>query len=173
MKGFAPLIGATLCVLALDASKVSAQTTPSVLGSGAVAASNGHARIAATVGQSAIGIVAAPSTEVSQGFWHARTSAGTSLAPANRNASAPLTISGAPNPFNRSTTLSFAVPHAGRATVILFDALGRRVMTVLDEELQAGPARREIDLSELSSGSYTAVLRLGDRSGTTPLLLVD
>ena len=43
-----------------------------------------------------------------------------------------------PNPFNPRTTLTLALPQAGRATLAVYDARGRRVATLLDGELPAG-----------------------------------
>jgi hypothetical protein len=43
-----------------------------------------------------------------------------------------------PNPFNPRTNLAFSVRSAGRTQVRLFDARGRLVRSLLDEELPAG-----------------------------------
>lgn len=45
----------------------------------------------------------------------------------------------APNPFARATTLAFALPAAGRATLAIHDVAGRRVRVLADGELPAGP----------------------------------
>lgn len=44
-----------------------------------------------------------------------------------------------PNPFNPKTTIRFALPTAGDATLTVFDASGRRVATLLDGPQAAGP----------------------------------
>lgn len=43
-----------------------------------------------------------------------------------------------PNPFNPKTTIRFALPTAGEATLAVFDASGRRVATLLDGPQAAG-----------------------------------
>ena len=43
-----------------------------------------------------------------------------------------------PNPFNPSTTISYAVPHAGPVTLRIFDVAGRRVRTLHDGAQRAG-----------------------------------
>jgi hypothetical protein len=43
-----------------------------------------------------------------------------------------------PNPFARSTTLAFVLPRAGSVRAAVYDALGRRVRTLLDAERPAG-----------------------------------
>lgn len=43
-----------------------------------------------------------------------------------------------PNPFNPHTTISYAIPRAGRVTLEIFDDRGRRVRTLLHETQPAG-----------------------------------
>lgn len=43
-----------------------------------------------------------------------------------------------PNPFNPTTTISFAVPRSGQAEVVIFDILGRKVRTVFHGSVPAG-----------------------------------
>ncbi len=50
----------------------------------------------------------------------------------------PLQLRGYPNPFRPSTTLTFALPSAGHARLVITDVAGRRVRTLVDAELSAG-----------------------------------
>ncbi|MEM1043816.1 MAG: T9SS type A sorting domain-containing protein, partial [Bacteroidota bacterium] len=59
-----------------------------------------------------------------------------------------------PNPFRSATTLALDVPEAGRVTVAVYDALGRRVAVLLDEEVEAATHRVPFDASDLPSGVY-------------------
>jgi flagellar hook assembly protein FlgD len=43
-----------------------------------------------------------------------------------------------PNPFNPSTKIKFSVPKQSSIRIIIYDLLGRRVKTLLDEERPAG-----------------------------------
>jgi flagellar hook assembly protein FlgD len=43
-----------------------------------------------------------------------------------------------PNPFNPSTTIRFGLPSASNVTLRLYDALGREVATLIDEQRPAG-----------------------------------
>jgi len=43
-----------------------------------------------------------------------------------------------PNPFNPSTSILFEMPRAGRAKLVIHDAAGRRIATLIDREVEAG-----------------------------------
>jgi hypothetical protein len=159
-------------LLVSSATFASAQATSVVIGSGAIAASQGETRLTATIGQSAIGLTAATSAEASQGFWYSRTTAPSFVLEELQNSSA-LALTSAPNPFSRSTTLSFSVPERGHVSLVLYNAVGEQVRTVVEGDRDAGPASEVVDMTGLPSGQYTAVVRMGGRHGTTSLLLVD
>lgn len=60
----------------------------------------------------------------------------------------------APNPFNPNTTIRFTIPERQRVTLEVFDLLGRRVATLIDEERNAGRYSVPFDASSLASGVY-------------------
>lgn len=82
-----------------------------------------------------------------------------------------------PNPFNPSTTLSFELAAAGRARLVLFDLQGRRVRTLVDGELPAGPHAcvwdgRDDAGRAATSGVYLARLTAGDQVRRVRLTLL-
>ncbi len=59
-----------------------------------------------------------------------------------------------PNPFNPSTTISYQLPQDSRASIKIYDILGREVMTLLDKDQPAGYYEAKFNASALSSGVY-------------------
>lgn len=77
-----------------------------------------------------------------------------------------------PNPFNNSTTLSFALPFPSPLSLKLFDLSGREMQSLVDRPLAAGEYRVTLDASAYASGSYFARLNTGQQSVTTKLILL-
>ena len=68
-----------------------------------------------------------------------------------------------PNPFNPSTTVKFDVPEATELTVVVYDLLGRKVVTLVEGTVQPGYRRviwsgKAADGSEVPTGIYIARL---------------
>ena len=63
-----------------------------------------------------------------------------------------------PNPFTTSTTISFTLADRGMATLDVFDVLGRKVRTLANGMMDAGPHSVEFNAKNLSDGVYTAKL---------------
>jgi len=60
-----------------------------------------------------------------------------------------------PNPFNPSTSISFALPKAARVSVLVFDMIGRKVAQLVDDEFKsAGIYSVAFNAGKLSSGTY-------------------
>lgn len=60
-----------------------------------------------------------------------------------------------PNPFNPTTTIRFALPIQDKVTLEIFDILGRKVATLIDNKsFQAGLHKITWNASDVSSGMY-------------------
>ncbi len=77
-----------------------------------------------------------------------------------------------PNPFNPSTQIEFAMPKSSYARLVVYDALGREVATLVDGELSAGAHVRSFDASGLAGGVYFYRLSAGTFNETRRMLLV-
>ncbi len=82
-----------------------------------------------------------------------------------------------PNPFNPSTTIAYTLPHAGRATLKVFDLRGRLVRVLLDGDLPAGPGQvvwdgADGDGAAVASGVYFHELLAGGETRLGKMTLV-
>lgn len=77
-----------------------------------------------------------------------------------------------PNPFNSRTFISFRLREANEVRITIYDFLGRRVRTLLDEYSQAGTHNIIFDASGLASGIYFYHLQAGDRMETKRMVLL-
>jgi hypothetical protein len=77
-----------------------------------------------------------------------------------------------PNPFNPSTTIAFDMPRAGKATIIVYDILGREVATLLDQDVQAGSYRLRFNATGMPSGVYFYRMTAGGFSETRKIVLM-
>jgi uncharacterized lipoprotein YddW (UPF0748 family) len=59
-----------------------------------------------------------------------------------------------PNPFNPATVIPFSIDKEGLVKLELYDVLGRKISTIIDENLKAGFHEINFDASGLSSGKY-------------------
>ncbi len=77
-----------------------------------------------------------------------------------------------PNPFNPSTTIEFALPVAGDVKLVIYDILGRRVTTVVNEFREAGNYQVILDGSKLASGMYIYQIAAGNYIQTKKMMMV-
>ena len=77
-----------------------------------------------------------------------------------------------PNPFNPSTKIKFGVPKNGVVHLVIYDAIGREVSTLVNEQLNAGTYEAEWNALNFPSGVYFSKLVSGDYSETKKLVLV-
>ena len=69
----------------------------------------------------------------------------------------------APNPVRTQTTLRYELPQAGPVRITVYDMLGRRVSTLVNETQSAGRNEVTVRADQLSSGTY--LLRLHTDAG--------
>ena len=78
-----------------------------------------------------------------------------------------------PNPFNPSTTVEFTLEEDGHVKLSIYDAVGREIRTVLNEDRKAGFYQQvTMDLSRFGSGVYFYRLEANGRALTRKMLLV-
>ncbi len=82
-----------------------------------------------------------------------------------------------PNPFNPVTKIKFALPQDARGEtrdvmLRVYDALGKEVVTLVDEKLSAGSYEAEFNGNKFSSGIYFYKLEAGDFSEVKSMVLL-
>lgn len=77
-----------------------------------------------------------------------------------------------PNPFNPSTTITYGLQEAGSVRLDVFDILGRKIQTLVNEDQFAGNYSVIFNAGNLASGTY--IYRLNTPSGlfTKRLMLI-
>ncbi|MBP8976593.1 MAG: T9SS type A sorting domain-containing protein, partial [Bacteroidetes bacterium] len=83
-----------------------------------------------------------------------------------------LIVQNYPNPFNPTTQIWFSLPSAGKATLKLYDVLGREIMTIAESFYTSGSHEVTLDGSRLQSGVYYCRLQFGKMTQTHKLLLL-
>jgi hypothetical protein len=77
-----------------------------------------------------------------------------------------------PNPFNPVTTIRFDLPEDGHVELVVYDILGRKVRTLLNEFKEAGSYKIRFDAGDLASGIYFYKLRVNSFSAVRKMVLV-
>ncbi|MBI4534947.1 MAG: T9SS type A sorting domain-containing protein, partial [Ignavibacteriae bacterium] len=77
-----------------------------------------------------------------------------------------------PNPFNPSTTIEFWLPKESNTTLEIYNLLGQKIATLVNEVRAPGTYKERFDASGLASGVYLYRLRAGEFVQTRKLLLL-
>ncbi len=81
-------------------------------------------------------------------------------------------IGASPNPFNPTTTVRYELATAGKVRLEVFDALGRRVRTLVDETKLAGSHTATFDGAGLATGVYLVRLTAAGNTAVQRVTLV-
>jgi hypothetical protein len=77
-----------------------------------------------------------------------------------------------PNPFNPSTVIEFALPKDAHVRLEVYNIIGQKVMTLVDEVRPAGYHSVKLDGTNLASGMYLYRLTTGQQTFMKKLLLM-
>jgi photosystem II stability/assembly factor-like uncharacterized protein len=77
-----------------------------------------------------------------------------------------------PNPFNPNTKIQFSLLTSSFVTLIVYDALGRELESLVNEQLIAGTYKAEWSADKFSSGVYYYKLTAGDFNETKKMIYV-
>ena len=77
-----------------------------------------------------------------------------------------------PNPFNPTTNIRFDIPKPGFTVLKVYDVLGKKIATLVNEKLSAGSYEVDWDASNFGSGAYFYRLEARDFIETKKMLLI-
>jgi hypothetical protein len=77
-----------------------------------------------------------------------------------------------PNPFNPNTTIRYELPQDGVVTIEVFDILGQKIKTLINEFQRADRYEVTFNSTELASGVYIYQLRINDFITSKKMLLI-
>ncbi len=77
-----------------------------------------------------------------------------------------------PNPFNPSTKIRFSIPRSEFVKITIYDAIGKEVHTLVNQQLKGGIYEADFDAANMPSGVYFYNLIAGDFIETRKMVLV-
>jgi hypothetical protein len=82
-------------------------------------------------------------------------------------------VSASPSPASGRTVISYAVPQSGDVSLVVYDAVGRPVQTLVSGRREAGRYSATWDAGKVATGVYFYTLTSGKTSVTRKLILAD
>jgi len=77
-----------------------------------------------------------------------------------------------PNPFNPLTDIIYEVPNSGNVEITIYDSIGRKIKTLVNEMKNSGTYEVRFDGSNLTSGVYFYRLQMNGNSIVKQMLLL-
>jgi hypothetical protein len=77
-----------------------------------------------------------------------------------------------PNPFENSTTITYSLPESGAVSIDVFDALGNKIKTLVNESQTKGSYSLPFDAENLAGGVYYYTIRLNNMVTTSKMFVI-
>ncbi|MEZ4690739.1 MAG: T9SS type A sorting domain-containing protein [Ignavibacteria bacterium] len=77
-----------------------------------------------------------------------------------------------PDPFNPKTVINYSIPKSEKVSLKIFDALGREVLTLVNDIQTGGTYKVTFDATTLSSGIYFYTLTTSEFIQTKRMMLI-
>jgi len=151
------------------------QMPVSVISSGGEKLSSASYILSSTVGEPFIGKSINAANQHNIGFWYVYKQSTLTDVVKDEEETIPTVFKleqNYPNPFNPSTIIKFAVPEISNVLIKIYDLLGGEVITLVNEEMEAGWYKREFNGSGYSSGIYIYRMQAGNYISTRKMILI-
>ena len=77
-----------------------------------------------------------------------------------------------PNPFNPTTKIAFSIPSQMKVELAVYNILGQKIATLVNETLSAGGHETSFDASRLASGMYIYRITAGQFTSAKKMMLL-
>jgi hypothetical protein len=77
-----------------------------------------------------------------------------------------------PNPFNPGTEISFSLAKSSFVTLEIYNSLGQKVATLINNEMNSGSHKIKFNASDLSSGVYYYKIDAGEFQAVKKMLVL-
>lgn len=144
----------------------------SVFGNGAVTSSNSVIQMIGTVGQPLIGVNKNSSNNEFIGFWYNKNNITVGVEQLSNKIPEGFRLEqNYPNPVSTSTMFEFTLPKSSHVTFDVYNMLGVKVQTLIDEEMNSGTYQIRWNSIHLPNGLYFYRLQTGDLSKMRKLVV--
>ena len=150
------------------------QISNSVFGGGGNKTANTNYTLNSTVGEPFIGKSVSPINQQQAGFWYIYQQS-TITDVENEETTMPTVFKleqNYPNPFNPSTVIKFAVPEKSNVVIKIYDILGNEIITLVNEEMDAGWYEKSFNANGISSGVYLFRMEAENYVNTKKMILL-
>jgi hypothetical protein len=146
----------------------------SVMGGGGGNTSGGAFTLSSTIAQPIAGSSGNGINTVFSGFWYSvQSSIVTSVERIEDAVPREFRLDqNYPNPFNPSTTIRFALPLSEYVTLTVYDLMGRKVATLIDDSFEPGEYAVVFDAAGIASGMYIYRIQAGAQVTTRRMILL-
>lgn len=160
-----------ICSLAIFSQN---QIPLNIIGSGGERSSNADFVLNSSTGEVFTGKSLNSSNQQHSGFWYIYSNSLTTSIESEEDIM-PVNFKleqNYPNPFNPSTIIKFAIAEQSTVVIKIYDITGSEVITLVNEEMDAGWYQREFNAAGLSSGIYLVRLQADNFVKTKKMLMV-
>ncbi|MDR3626653.1 MAG: T9SS type A sorting domain-containing protein [Ignavibacteriaceae bacterium] len=77
-----------------------------------------------------------------------------------------------PNPFNPTTNIQYSIVKSGHVTLTIYDILGRKIATLINQNQEAGNHTINFNASRFASGVYFYRIEAGDFTSVKKMMLL-